>query len=320
MDYIIADPHGIELGYLDFKSLDLDLGVDNDFEITLDLDAWQAHQYTYGYYFYAPSTEYGGIIEDIQTDTKAHTVKLMGYTWRGLLSQQIIEPPPRSAYYRVSGDANEIISTVIDHRFGDLYRADTAASGVQITYQFDRYCTVLDGLNKMLRTVDCRLDIQWVAGQVLLQAVPMIDHSEELEYSQDGQINFMIRDRRCGINHLICLGRGELAERTVLHLYVQEDGSIGDDQNYRGLDERVAVYDYPNAEDIRALREGGIKKLKESANYQELKMSIDDAAVALYDIVGGRDRVTGITMRQPVTQKILKIASGKETITYKVGD
>ena len=38
------------------------------------------------------------------------------------------------------------------------------------------------------------------------------------------------------------------------------------------------------------------------------------------DIVGGRNRATGIVLKEPVTQEIVKIKNGIETITYKVGE
>ena len=38
------------------------------------------------------------------------------------------------------------------------------------------------------------------------------------------------------------------------------------------------------------------------------------------DIVGGRNRATGIVLKEPVTQEIVKIKIGIETITYKVGE
>ena len=146
----------------------------------------------------------------------------------------------------------------------------------------------------------------------------MTDYSAEIEYSQDNKIDLTIRDNRRGINHLICLGTGELTERMVRHLYVQEDSSIGTEQYYAGLDERTAVYDYPNAEDENELLESGKEELKELASYQKLEMSVQDLDLNIGDIVAGRDRVTGAYLRQPIINKVLKIKNGKESISYKV--
>lgn len=70
--------------------------------------------------------------------------------------------------------------------------------------------------------------------RVLVSAVKASNYSEELQYDGDDNINVTVRDYGRGINHLICLGAGELAERTVIHLYAQLDGSIGTKQYYKG--------------------------------------------------------------------------------------
>jgi len=86
-----------------------------------------------------------------------------------------------------------------------------------------------------------------------------------------------------------------------------------------GLNEREATYENTNAEDTQALTDGGIEKFKDLANTQSQSMTIKDMNVELYDIVGGREYTTGIVMAQPVTNKIIKIKNGKETIDYKIG-
>ncbi len=91
MDFIVASDKKVELGFLNVsKKVDIDLGDTNDFEITLDLDDWSKTSYGYGCLIYASGTEYGGIIEDMKVSTSENTIKLKGYTWRGLLTQKII--------------------------------------------------------------------------------------------------------------------------------------------------------------------------------------------------------------------------------------
>ena len=155
-------------------------------------------------------------------------------------------------------------------------------------------------------------------GAVHLCAVPITDWSEELEYSQDGKINFTTRDYRRGVNHLICAGTGEEESRTVIHLYVQEDGSIGDTQYYFGLDERTALYSYTSQSDVDQLREDGAKRLQELMNYTQMEATLDNVDVDVGDIVGGRDRITGMHLTQPVVGKILRIKDRNATIEYKL--
>lgn len=327
MKFIVANERGEEIGYLKAaSSVDLDLGDTNDVEVEMDAGAWTEETLNWRYRLYIPGTEYGCLVEDRKTSTASNTVTWLGYTWRGLLSQKIIEPPPGQSNLTVSGDANEIIGQVIGDRFGTLFVADIEASGIQISeFQFDRYCTMLDGLEKMLAANESKLKIYYkqgdpggMNGAVHVAAVPITDWSEDLEYSQDGKIDFTTRDYRRGINHLICAGTGEEENRTVLHLYVQEDGSIGDTQCYFGLDERQALYSYTSQSDVEKLKEDGTKRLQELMNYTQMGATLDNVDVDIGDIVGGRDRITGMHLTQPVTGKILRINGGSATIEYKL--
>ena len=96
-------------------------------------------------------------------------------------------------------------------------------------------------------------------GAVHVCAVPVTDWSGQLEYSQDGRIDFTTKDYRKGINHLICAGEGEGENREVLHLYVQKNGSIGEKQYCGGLDEREALYSYTSVEDAEQPKRRGRK-------------------------------------------------------------
>lgn len=321
MDYIVADGNGIEVGFLvASRKIDIDIGDTNDFELTLDADDYKNRGYDFGFMFYQEGTEYGGIFEDIEVITKNNSVVIKGETWRGLLSKKVIMPPASLPYLTVSGDANTVLADVIGQEFGDLFVVDTAPSGISINYQFDRFTDMLSGLTKMLNRANARLHIYWSNGKVHLEAVPVTDWSGQLEYGTDNRVNFTIRNYRRGINHLVCLGSGQLTERQILHLYLQEDGTIGETQYYTGIHERVATYDYSGAEDLESLKEGGIDRFHELLDYQEMSIAIQDMPVELGDIVGGRERITGMSVKKPVTNKIITVTGNKQEITYKVGD
>ena len=67
------------------------------------------------------------------------------------------------------------------------------------------------------------------------------------------------------------------------------------------------------------LEQDGRKKFEDVKNYKQLKISISNLDLELGDIVGGRERITGITMKSPVVRKILTVTGkGKETIQYKL--
>ena len=157
-------------------------------------------------------------------------------------------------------------------------------------------------------------------GYVEVKVVAITDYSSIAEYSQDGNVNVDITDYGNGTNHLICLGKGELAQRTRVDLYAWPDGSIQKTQYYTGIDEIESYYDYGSAEDAAVLETYGRKRLKEEMNYTEMSMSVNSGQyLEIGDIVGGRERITGLKMKSPVVQKIVKVSgNGITTISPKV--
>lgn len=327
MDFVVACTSGAEIGFLTgFESIDIDIGDTNDFEVVFPDTVYKTLDYRKGYLFFAPGTELGGIFERLDTSTKSGTCTYKGWTWRGLLAQKVIEPPSGSAYRTVSGDANAIIAALIGTNLGPLVTASTAVSGFTISnYAFDRYCTLLDGFAKMLRSVGARLKIEAKEGAagsaigIVVSAVPIVDYSAEIELSQDNKLDFSTQDSHMGTTHLICLGKGELTERAVVHLYVQADGSIGTTQHYTGLADRVAIYDYSSADNSAVLLQKGAEKLTSLCSYKKMSMVINSIDAEIGDIVGGRDRITGMSMAQPITGKIIKVDdTGAVDIQYKL--
>ena len=313
---IYALPTGEEVGFLTDYTLDLEVGGNNDFQI----DTPSTSQLLdFGYLVYIDSTEYGGVVSKIVVDTSAKKISYIGQTWRGILSNYIIKPDSGADYKIVSGTASNIISGLIT-AFGINSRYSvTANSSITLNnYQFDRYCNLLDGIDKMLKSVNARLNVVCNNGAVTLEPVAIHDYSAELEYSQDNDINFKITDNRDGINHLVCLGKGELQNRQVVDLYIQQDGTIGTTQYYTGMNERAQTYDYSSVESLDELTKSGAEKLAELQNSQKLEMSIGEINVELGDIVGGRERITGIVMAKPISKKIVKISNDKLKISYEV--
>ena len=321
---IVANEKGCELGELkNYKEVEFSVGAENDFVITLKSQAVNKEFLWYESQVFIPGTEFGGIVKDIISLTKSKTVKFMGDTWRGMLSKKIISPPSGQDYLTVSGELNEVLRKMLKEHFGDWFVVPEESTEVTVNYQFNRYVTLLEGLTSLLESVNYKLSIKYIqgapgeAGYVEVSAAPINNYSEEEEYSQDCNIKMTVRDYRRGINHLICLGEGELKDRIRVDLYIQKDGSIGKTQYYKGLEERTDVYDYSSA-DVAELEEGGEKRLKELADYKEFDMNIEKANLELGDIVSGRDHITGLYVVKPVIQKILKISTGKERIDYKL--
>lgn len=323
--FITTKPTGEECGELcDSAEADMDIGNTNDFEVTIAVSDYDTERMGYRCRIFAPGTEYGGIIGDIESISGTRKVALRGRTWRGMLQYKVVEPPAGQDHLVLSGELNTAIRTLIGDRFGDLMIIPEVDTGITIkSWQVDRYVTLYDALQKLVSNYGCRLQIQYVQpegleyGYVTVQAVPIVDYSEQLEYSQEEGIYVKVRDCRNGVNHLVCVGEGEKQDRVVLHLYVQKNGAIGKKQYYTGLNEISAVYNYSSAEADK-LEEDGTKRLKELQNYKKCEMTIDNADLEIGDIVAGYDAVTNTQVIKPVIQKILKIQDGKITIDYSV--
>lgn len=323
--FIMAKTTGEEQGELtDSADVDLDVGDTNDFEINIPVSEYDTECTGYDCKIFIPGTEYGGIVGDVESNTSTEKVTLRGRTWRGMLAYKVVEPPAGQDHLILFGELNAAIRTLIGDRFGGLFFVPDIDTGIVIkNWQVDRYVTLYDALQKLVSNYDRRLQIQYVQpdgleyGYVIVQAVPIKNYSGQLEYSQEEGVHVTVRDCRNGVNHLVCVGRGENQDRIVLHLYVQRDGSIGKTQYYTGLDEISAVYDYSSAEADK-LEENGIKRLKELQNYKKCEMTIDDADLEIDDIIAGYDAVTDTQVIKPVVQKILKMQDGNVTIDYRV--
>ncbi len=321
MEFVICSADRMELRpFPDSGTMDFDLGGENDVEITCSRGQLQM-----GYWIMSPGTEYCALIEEMNVNTNSEEETWRGNAIRKLLEQYVIQPPSGQDYRTVSGDANEILESVLGGAYGGLFSFPGEPSKIEISsYQFDRYTDALTGFTKMLATKNARLEIKVIQGgpnesfEIQISAMPIQDLSQEIEYSQDSKVNISIEESRRGINHLICLGKGELKDRQVVHLYAQLDGSISQKQYYKGLQERTAVYDNNNAEDLNELIEGGTEKLQEDMNYKKMNLEIQDMDLQIGDIVGGRDYNSGLSLKKPVVQKIVKIESGTEEIEYKV--
>lgn len=87
------------------------------------------------------------------------------------------------------------------------------------------------------------------------------------------------------------------------------------------MDEITEIYDYSTAETLEDLISYGTARLKERANYKKLEISLNEIDAQIGDIVGGRERITGISLKKQIQNIILKIdGKGRLKITHKVGD
>lgn len=331
-----------DVGVLLNYELDMAYGTDeNNFECTVNTES---HCCQAGYYLYIEGTEYGGIVDNIQVDTESKSVVYSGRTWHGILGSKVIVPLVSGdgssdkvtistvnsdgmslvgKYLILSGDANACVEYLIERiGLGGLFSASTESAGVDIDeYQFHRYTDAYTGIFKMLASVGLKLKTEFINGTVVLSAVPQYDYSQDEEFDSD-LVEFKLTKKYKTVNHLICLGSGELDERTVIHLYADVNGNISQTQTQTGLSEYTAVYDYSNVESEEELLKSGMEELQSLWGQNELGINFDGDSDTydVGDVVGAVDNITGIVVSASINKKIIKIENGQITISYEVGE
>ena len=125
---------------------------------------------------------------------------------------------------------------------------------------------------------------------------------------------------------MIALGGGQLEQRTVIYLHQKDDGTVEQVSGIpNGDDIRVYKYDYSSSDSAgndTELIDSATKKFDEINESDSQKMTISDGSqieLELGSVVSGRDYITGITIQEPVTKKILKVKNGISAISYGIG-
>ena len=320
-DIIVANPDGTEVRVMLFNEYDFEIGdEENSFLITSPRAEWERVEENSR--IYIPGTEYGGLYKRLESDTKNNSVAVGGLTWRGMMQKKIISPASGADYATDSGELNQIIGARVSAAFPGLFSGSSESTGVTVNYQYARYCTLYDGLKALLKSKGYKMQIVYdlERKKVVVSAAPIVDYSREIEYSSDMNADYTMIINRTGINHLVCLGQGELKSRIVEHLYVDGSGNISQRQTFFDEDEIAEVYDYAGAS-REDLIQSGIDQLVKEINLNEFRIEIEsEREVQIGDIVGSRDYVTGHTVSAPITTKLVKFEDGFAKIEYKLSD
>lgn len=317
MDLIYTNAKRVDQGVFSAYALDMSYGADeNNFELVLGANEPMLETNAV---IFMENTEYGGMVGGLKTSTNGETITYKGRTWHGILNSKVIEPDAGEDYLFVSGDANEVLAFMVA-RLGlsELFVAAENRCGIVIPkYKFHRYCKGYDGLRMMLADNGAKLRIVWENRRVVLSAEPIVDYSES---PVDDDVAVLSVERHSDkVNHLVCLGKGDLAAREVIHLYVDQFGRIGDVQYYTGIAEIADTYENSNSEDLRS---DGINHFTEIRNTDNAEIALSEMEGLIYDIgdiVGATEYRSGVNVAEAVTQKIVKINNGVVSTEYKTG-
>lgn len=315
MDLIVTDATGKPVASHASYTLDLAFGSgENDFDLQVEDAALKA-----GSRIMIDGTEYGGIIDDTDVDVDGglSTVTWHGRDWHGVLASKIIEPDRNNDYLTLSGTIPVIMRTLVSRAgLQGLFTVTDESAGHKTTCQFDRYVDLYSGLVKMLRASGLKLRLRNDGDKVAMSAMPVRTIGDSID---SDLIDFTAKQAAHPINHLICLGKGELKDRTVIHWYAGANGTFSHTQTLKGLDERTATYELSNAE-ADELEDKGRQKFQELRNTSTIDVDIPDGIDAdVGDLVTGRDNNTGLVVTAEISKKIVKVSGGVLTVTYESG-
>lgn len=318
VDLIITDSKHVDVRSAADFTLDCAWGKEeNDFELVMS----GASTIDAGAYIYIDGSECGGVVDAMedQLTSGVSTLTYSGRTWHGVLANKILEPDRGRDYLTVSGTASTVIGSLIS-RVGldgvfDAVDSPTAGAQTIKSYRFDRYTDCYTGLRRMCAANGLKLRLAYTSGQVNIWAEPVAHYGDSID---SDLIDFDATRTWRKPNHLIGLGKGDLASRVVVHWYADAKGNVSQTQSLRGVDEITQVYDYSSAETAE-LNQKTREKLQDLQSEGEVKVTVHEDSGIVFDVgdtVTARDNLTGITVNATISKKIVKVSDGVLSVDY----
>lgn len=306
---LICSKDGRDLSPL--KNYEMDIAIGEENTLTVKMWARNTQGVDKGCVLYVEGEEYGGIVDEKEIDTASETVTFTGRSWRGVLEKRVLEPDLGQPYLRVKGEAHEVLrQLVVRMGLNELFFVPQRNSGFIVDHQFSRYCTGLSGIESMLAEVGARLQMRYERDMVTVEVV-----ASTVRETDSDRTDFVLKSGRA-VNHLICLGGGELEQRTVIHLFADSFGRVSRTQTIFGVDEVEEVYDYNNVNDDELLT-AGTKRLKELQTPQLQITASFDGGLAIGDIVTATDNISGTSVEGVVSKMIVRL--NRFGLTYEYG-
>lgn len=330
-------PSKVELTYTDASFHDVGLiepydgdfaygNSENDFSIDTTGDSIPE----VGAMMYAEGSDVGGIVTGYSSDAAMGTFSVVGDTWTGVLDRRVVGPDSGSDYLTLSGDVRDIVAALVSRAgLTGLFRVAEGRTGITASHTFTgstsseqqdagRYMGTWSAIWQVCVDHGCKCRFAWsdVERRVIVTVARLADYTDD-EAQSAGLATVGVSIRK-PTNHLVCLGKGDLKAREVLHLYADRSGNVSTSQTIKGVDEIAEVYDDSSAEGDK-LRTDGTKKLRElwqDSQEVTVKSGTTSADFDLGDVIGGTDPWSGLTARAIVTKKVASFKQGTLTYTY----
>ena len=315
MVLVVADTKLGNVREIEDFTLDVAFGADEN-ALTLTVEEKSAPEA--GQLVYIDATEYGGVIDQVKRVSgrgATGAVECKGRTWHGILAGRRLSPDSGSGYLTVNGKAGDVLTSLIA-RMGleSLFKA--ASDDSTVSYTFERFCDGYSGLMALAKANGRKLSMRRMDGYIELSMPPIVDYANKVD---SDLLDFTITSVHRCVNHLLCAGTGQLANRAIVHFYADENGNVSHKQTLFGIDEICALYDYSNAS-ASELETEGKKKLLEYQTSGTVEVDAhEDMDVDVGDIISARDNSTGTTVTATVSKKVVKVERGVATYSYEVG-
>lgn len=315
MVLVVADTKLGNVREIEDFTLDVAFGADEN-ALTLTVEEKSAP--AAGQLVYIDATEYGGVIDQVKRGSgrgATGAVECKGRTWHGILAGRRLSPDSGSEYLTVNGKAGDVLTSLIA-RMGleSLFKASSDDSTV--SYTFSRFCDGYSGLMSCAKANGRKLSMRRMDGYIELSMPPIVDYANKVD---SDLLDFTITSVHRCVNHLLCAGTGQLANRAIVHFYADENGNVSHKQTLFGIDEICALYDYSNAS-ASELETEGKKKLLEYQTSGTVEVDAhEDMDIDVGDIISARDNSTGTTVTATVSKKVVKVNNGVATYSYEVG-
>lgn len=315
MVLVVADTKLGNVREIEDFTLDVAFGAD---ENALTLTVEDRSSPAAGQLVYIDATEYGGVIDQVKRGSgrgATGTVECKGRTWHGILAGRRLSPDSDIGYLTVNGKVGDVLTSLIA-RMGleSLFKA--ASDDSTVSYTFSRFCDGYSGLMSCAKGNGRKLAMRRMDGYIELSMPPIVDYANKVD---SDLLDFTITSVHRCVNHLLCAGTGQLANRAIVHFYADENGNVSHKQTLFGIDEICALYDYSNAS-ISELETEGKKKLLEYQTSGTVEVDAhEDMDIDVGDIISARDNSTGTTVTATVSKKVVKVERGVATYSYEVG-
>lgn len=297
--------HGrTDIGVLDTYKISLDLADEKNFSLETPYFLMAP-----GNFWYAPDTEFGGIIDSYETDSETEKVTYEGRSFRGILDKHIIDKN-----MLVQGQIKNICNSLINTcGLSNFIVCDDPDVDETINTSVNSYTvvfgtTLYEALMKISATIELNLLFRYRPKDKKIHLIPILsqDYTDYLMYSDVGDTFFTLQIDEGVPNHLILTGiEEETKQRRTIHLFTDSGGQ------FRPFSTKtVKLVDTGNEETLCYEENGVLQPLEDSMYILDKRNRV----------LSGVDEITELVESTPtISEKYKKLFSAPANWTTVFG-